>query len=180
MTTSLPRRKVLGTTIALLALFAGPAILFGPRIVRAFTLIPNVVYFDAVSVPTGHTLHVHVVNRFGSTPMIFRFSIQPTSPATGTPVTAGPVTLNPGEGTEQTFSFAGFSPPGGVTRVPVTSLILVEAPSGTTLSSDWSGQVASSVEIVDDATDLPTAILGGRHIVRSNPGGVPTFCLSCN
>jgi hypothetical protein len=172
-------RRFLGVA-ALLALVALPAILLGPRLARAFTLVPTIVYFDAVSVPVDHTLHVHLVNQFGTGPMIFRASLKPTTPGAGSPVLGAAITLNPGEGSDQSFTFAGFSPPAGATYVPVVASILVSAAGGGALPADWSGRVASSVEILDDQTGRQTAILGSRHIVVLGPGGAPTFCVFCN
>jgi hypothetical protein len=172
-------RRLLAT-LALMAVAAVPATLLGPHIVRAFTLIPNIVFFDAVSVPADHTLHLHLVNQLGTDPMEFRASINPTTPGAGSSVLGGPVILNPGEGSDQAFPFAGFAPPAGAPSVPVVVTILVSPLAGSRLSSDWSGQVASSVEIVDDKTGVQTAILGSRHIVRGGRGGAPDFCLSCN
>src|SRR5260221_922922 len=48
--------------LAVLALLAAPAILLEPRPVRAFTLPTDIIYFDPISVPLDHTLHVHLVN----------------------------------------------------------------------------------------------------------------------
>ena len=178
----LARGRFLGGTLALLALVAVPAVLLGPRIARAFTLIPTIIYFDPISVPVDHTLHVHLVNQFGTGPMVFRTSLKPTTPTAGSPVLAGAFTLNPGEGNDQAFSFAAFAPPAGATRVPVVVTILVAPGGGGSLPADWSGRVASSVEIVNDITGLQTAILGGRHIIRGGPPGgtTPTPCLFCN
>jgi hypothetical protein len=176
----LARRRFLGSTIALFALVAGSATLLGPRLVRAFTLIPTIIYFDPVSVPVDHTIHVHLVNQFGTSPMIFRASLKPTTPAAGTPVVVGPVTLAPGAGSDQPVTFAAFAPPAGVTRVPVVCTIIVGAAGGGALPADWSGRVASSVEVISDLSGEQTAILGSRHIVVAGPGGAPAFCLFCN
>lgn len=171
-------RRFLGA-LALLALFAAPAILFEPRPVRAFTLPTDIIYFDAISVPLDHTLHVHLVNELSNVKMDFRAFLKPTTPGAGSPVVGSTVTLAPGDGSDESFTFAGFSPPAGVTRVPVVATILVTLTGGGSLPNDWSGTVASSVEIVSDKTDLPTAILGGRHILRDRAGN-PTPCLFCN
>ena len=179
----LARRRFLGGTLALLALVAVPAILLGPRLVRAFTLPNNIIYFDPVSVPVDRTLHLHLVNELGSAAMDFRPFLKPTTPGAGSSVVGATITLNPGDGSDQAFTFAGFSPPPGATRVPVVCTIFVSLTGGGTLPADWSGRVASSVEIVDDVTGQQTAILGGRHILRSGPGGpggTPTPCLFCN
>jgi len=87
MKRSLSRRRLLGGATALLALFA-VSVLLGPRVVRAFTLSNNVIYFDAISVPVGHTLHVHVVNQFGTAAMNFRPLLKPTTPTAGSSVVA--------------------------------------------------------------------------------------------
>jgi hypothetical protein len=176
----LARCRYLGGTIALLALVAVPAVLLGPRIARAFTLIPTIIYFDPISVPVDHTLHLHLVNRFGTGPMLFRASLNPTTPGAGSLVIVGPITLNPGEGSDQSFTFGGFSPPAGATYVPVVASILVANAGGGALPPDWSGRVASSVEILDDKTGQQTAILGSRHIVVAGAGGAAAFCLFCN
>lgn len=178
MTRFVAVRRLLGT-VALLAAVAVPAILLGPRVVRAFTLPPDVIFFDPISVPVDHTLRVHLVNELGAGHMIFRPFVQPTTPGYGRSVAGAAVSLGPGIGAELGFTFARFAPPAGVTRVPVVCTILVSAASGR-LPSDWSGTVASSVEIVDDTTGAPTAILGGRHITRWGRGGAPTPCLFCN
>jgi hypothetical protein len=174
----LARRRILGA-FAVLALAVAPAILLGPRPVRAFTLPPDIIFFDAVSVPVDHTAHVHIVNAIGAGPMIFRTVVRPTTPAAGSLVFSAAVTLSPGDGIDQLFPFAGFAPPPGTLRVPVTTAILVSPPGGGPLPADWSGTVVSSVEVVNDLTNVQTAILGGRHIVRG-VGGVPTPCLECN
>ncbi len=171
-------RRSLGT-LALLALFAAPAILLEPRPVRAFTLPTDIIYFDPISVPLDHTLHVHLVNELSSVKMDFRAVLTPTTPGAGSQVLGSTVTLAPGDGSDEAFPFAVFSPPSGVTRVPVVATIFVTLNGGSSLPNDWSGTVASSVEIVSDKTDLPTAILGGRHILRDRAGN-PTPCLFCN
>lgn len=169
----------LGVTIALLALVAVSASLLGPRIARAFTLIPSIIYFDPVSVPVDHTLHVHLVNQFGTGPWNFQASCKPTTPGAGITVLGAPVILSPGDGSDQAFTFADFLPPAGANRVPVVCTIGVTVPPGDTLPNNWSGRVASSVEIVDDASGQQTAILGYRHIVTLRPNGL-RFCLHCN
>ena len=170
----LSRRRLFGGFLAALALSA----LLGPRVVRAFTLPNNIIYFDPISVPVGHTLHVHVVNELGAAAINFRAVLKPTTPAAGSSVVGATVNLNPGDGFDQEFSFLAFAPPAGVSRVPVVCTIFV---AGAALPTDWSGRVATSVEIIDDATGKQTAILGGRHIVRGGPGGSPLSpCLSCN
>jgi hypothetical protein len=166
-------------TLALLALFAAPAILLEPRPVRAFTLPTDIIYFDPISVPLDHTLHVHLVNELSNVKMDFRAVLKPTTPGVGSQVLGGTITLGPGDGSDEAFTFAGFSPPSGVTRVPVVATIFVTLTGGGSLPSDWSGTVASSVEIVSDKTDVPITILGGRHILRDR-GGNPTPCLFCN
>jgi hypothetical protein len=174
----LPGRRLLGT-IGLLALAAAPAIFMEPRPVRAFTLPTDIIYFDPISVPVDHTLHVHLVNELSNVKMDFRAILKPTTPAAGSLVVGPTVTLAPGDGSDEAFTFAGFSPPPGATRVPVVATIFVTLTGGGSLPADWSGTVASSIEIVNDKTELPTAILGGRHIIRDK-SGTPTPCLFCN
>lgn len=165
--------------LIVLALAAMPAIVLGPRMVRAFTLPPDIIYFDPISVPVDHTLHVHLVNQLGG-PMEFRAFLNPTTAGAGGSVVGAAITLNFGEGSDETFTFAGFGPPPGATRVPVVVTILANLPGGGSLPPEWSGTVASSVEIVSDKTELPTAILGGRHITRDDGSGNPAPCLFCN
>jgi len=166
-------------TLALLALLAAPAILLEPRPVRAFTLPTDIIYFDPISVPLDHTLHVHLVNELSNVKMDFRAILTPTTPGTGSQVLGSTVTLAPGDGSDEAFPFAVFSPPAGVTRVPVVATIFVTLSGGGSLPNDWSGTVASSVETVSNNTELPIAILGGRHILRDRAGN-PTPCLFCN
>jgi hypothetical protein len=163
---------------AVLALVGVAGLLVGPRIVQAFTLPPNIIYFDPVSVPAGHTLHVHLFNELGNFSMDFRPFVRPTTAAVGSPVVGATVSLAPGDGSDQDFAFASFAPPAGVTRAPVVVTILVTRTGGGALGGDWSGRVASSVEVIDDATGQQVAILGGRHITRGP--GMPNPCLSCN
>ena len=165
-------------TAALLVLFAAPAMLMRPHAVGAFTLPPDILYFDPISVPAGHTLHVHVVNELGGASMDFRTFVKPTTPAAGSPVVTAPVSLAPGEGIDQDFAFAAFTPPAGALRVPVVAAVIVSMTGGGAPPADWSGRVATSAEIVDDVTGVQTAILGGRHILRGPT--TPTPCLSCN
>jgi hypothetical protein len=167
-------------TAALMALVAAPAMLLGPRNVRAFTLPSDIIYFDPISVPIDHTLHVNLVNEIGGAKIDFRTFVKPTTPAAGSSVLSATVTLAPGDGADLDFAFAGFSPPGGAVRVPVVAAIILNLSGGGSLPADWSGRIASSVEIVDDKTGQQTAILGGRHILRDGPSGGPTPCLFCN
>ena len=129
--------------------------------------------------PVDHTVHIHIVNELANVKMDFRALLTPTTPAVGSPVVGALVTLAPGEGSDESFTFASFAPPGGTVRVPMVATILVTPNGGGTLPPDWSGTVASSVEIVSDKTELPTAILGGRHVLRDNAGS-PEPCLFCN
>jgi hypothetical protein len=178
MTRFLARCRLLGT-IALLALVAAPASFLKPRPARAFTLPGDILYFDPISVPVDHTVHIHIVNELANDKMDFRALLTPTTPAVGSPVVGALVTLAPGEGSDESFTFASFAPPGGTVRVPIVATILVTPTSGGALPPEWSGTVASSVEIVSDKTGLPTAILGGRHVMRDNAGN-PKPCLFCN
>jgi hypothetical protein len=181
MTRSFYGRRVLRTA-GLVALVAVASVVAGARIARAILLAPNNLYFDAATVPANHTLHVHVVNQLGVAPgwMTFRASLRPTTPAAGAAVLGAPVALLAGEGFDQAFPFAAFSPPAGVTRVPVVCTIQVSPGPGTVMPVDWMGRVATSVEVIDDATGQPTAILGGRHVVVAGAGGALTPCVFCN
>jgi hypothetical protein len=174
-------RRFLGP-LAVLAV-AASVFLVGPRIVKAFTLPPDILFFDPISVPVDHTLHVHLVNHLGAGPLEFRAFIVPTTPAAGASVVGSAITLNVGQGSDEAFPFAGFGAPPGATSVPVVVTIMASipgAPPGTPLPPDWSGTVASSVEIVSDKTALPTAILGGRHVMRADRSGGSAPCLFCN
>jgi hypothetical protein len=177
MTRFLTGRRLLGT-LALLALVA-PTMFLEPRPARAFTLPGDILYFDPISVPADHTVHIHLVNQFASGKLDFRALLTPTTPAAGSTVVGALITLAPGEGSDESFSFASFAPPPGTLRVPMVATILVMPNGGGTLPAEWSGTVASSVEIVSDKTELPTAILGGRHVLRDNAGN-PEPCLFCS
>jgi hypothetical protein len=178
MTRFLTGRRLLGA-IALLALVAAPASFLVPRPARAFTLPGDILYFDPISVPIDHTVHIHIVNEFANDKMDFRAFLRPTTTAVGSPVLGTLVTLAPGEGSDESFTFASFAPPSGTLRVPMVATILVTPTNGGTLPAEWSGTVSSSVEIVSDKTELPTAILGGRHVLRDNAGN-PEPCLFCS
>ena len=175
-------RRLLGT-VALVALVSVSALMLGSRHARAFTLASLIISYDAVSVPVDHTLHVNIVNEFGTSPVIVRAFVKPTTAGAGTPAVGANITLNPGQGSDEAFTFAGFSPPSGANRVPVVTAIMVNTGlPGTTPVVDWSAKLAISLEIIDDSTGRPTAILGGRHVVVPPAflGLPPTFCLSCN
>ena len=186
MKLSISRRRWLSGALGLTALLAGSA-LVGPRIVRAFTLVPNIIFFDPVSLPVDHTLHAHFVNHMGSDPIEVRFSVIPVVPGTGSAVFSGPFTLSPGEGTDQTFTLASFTPPAGVNRIPLVVQIHVSPPTmppspvfGIRMPADWSGGVASSVELFSDRTRQQVLILGSRHIVLDGTANSAHFCLSCS
>ena len=181
----LARRRLVAVAIALTALGAASATLLRPRLARAFTLSDLIIGYDPVGVAADHTLHVNVVNALGADPVIVRAVVTPTTPGAGSRVVGPSVTLNPGDGLDQTFPFAGFAPPAGANRVPVVTELLVSTPAGfrpTSSVLEWSGKLATSVEVVDDVTGVQTAILGSRHVVvtPSGPAGSPTFCLDCN
>ena len=174
------RRRLAGMLAALGVVSAFAAV--GPRIVRAFTLVPNIIAFDPLTVPPRHSLHVHFVNRFGADKMDVRFSVAPTNVPGSTPLFFGPFTLAPGEGMEQVVSFASLPPAPPGAGVPVVVSILVNDTNSAVpqrLPVDWSGTVASSVELTNDRTGLQILILGSRHIVQDGTGS-PRFCLSCN
>ena len=148
-----------------------PAILLGPRIARAFTLIPTIIYFDPVSVPVDHTLHLHLVNQFGTGPMIFRRVPDADHSRARAPPSSAPPSPSTRARDPTSRSRSGASRrPAGATYVPVVATILVAPAGGGALPADWSGRVASSVEIIDDKTGLQTAILGSRHIVIRRTG----------
>lgn len=166
--------RIAAGTLAFLILVAVSAILLKPQIAQAFTIPEGIIFFDPISVPPGHTVHVNIVNHIGTGPFNFTISMKPTTPAVGTPPPNVSVSLAPGAGTDQSFTFASFSPPAGTTRVPFVCTLLVDTPTGM-VPNDFSGRIASSIEIVDDATGKPTEILASRHIVfRRNP------CLDCS
>ena len=175
-------RRFLGT-IGLLALLGVAAVVLGPRVARAFTLAQLAISYDPVSVPVDHTLHVNIVNQYNGNKVIVRALLTPMTPAAGSQLLGAPIILHPGDGSDEAFTFAGFSPPSGANRVPVVVEILVTL-GGTPLTPviDWSGKLATSVEIIDDRTGVQTALLGSRHVVifPTLPGASPTFCLFCN
>jgi hypothetical protein len=175
-------RRVLGT-LALLALLGLSATLVGPRVARAFTLAQLAISFDPIGVPSDHTLHVNIVNQFSNNAVTVRAFVTPTTPGAGSPMVGAPITLNPGQGSDEAFPFAGFSPPSGANRVPVVCEIMVSL-GGQSLTRliDWSAKLGTSVEVVDDSTGRQMAILGSRHVVvfPTLPGASPTFCLFCN
>jgi hypothetical protein len=167
-------RRPFSTIVLLLIVFGASAILLLPHAARAFTLPSDFMFFDPISVSSGQTVHLHVVNVLTGGPIIIRTFVRPTNPALGSPVAGPTVTLNAGDGSDQTFPFAGFSPPLGTDRIPVVVFVFVSVPTGMP-PNDWSGRVASSIEIVEDTTNRPTQILASRHIVvKTNP------CTSCN
>jgi hypothetical protein len=167
------RHRIVTGVSAFLVLLAASAILLQPRIARGFTVIFSTIYFDPISVPSGHTLQLHVVNQLGANAIVIRPTLKPTSPALGGTVTGAAATINPGDGYDQSFTFAAFSPTPGTTRIPVVCSIAVVA--NPPLPNDFSGTIASSIEITDDATGQPTAILASRHVVIKT-----TPCVFCN
>ena len=169
------RHRIATATITLLILLSGSAILFYPRIARAFTLFPSTIFFDPISVTTGQTLHVHFVNQFGATPYGIFVTCKPTSAALGSPVSGAAVAVNPGDGVDQSFPFVGFSPSPATTRIPVVCKIEIVVPPSGMPPHDFSGRVASSVEIIDDVTGRPTEIITTHHVLLgTNP------CEYCN
>jgi hypothetical protein len=170
------RHRIATATITLLVLLSGSAILLYPRIARAFTLVTATIYFDPISVTAGQTLHVHLVNQLGASPYGFFTTCKPTTPGLGTAVSGAAITLNVGDGSDESFPFAGFAPV-GTTRIPVVCKVAVLAlPPPSPTPSDFSGRIASSIEIIDDTTGRPTQILASRHIVLPTTGP----CVSCN
>jgi len=177
-------RRLWGALVAL-ALVTVPAVLLKSRTAEAFTLPNLIVSFDPLAVPRDHSLHVHMVNQFGQDPVIVQ-------PVLTTPTLGGSpaflrgtiVTLKPGEGTEEAFPFVDLTPPPGADRVAVVPAVWVSAGPGLTPSQvrDWSAELASSVEVVDDLTGHQIAVFGGRHVVLPpRLVGFPfDFCLFCN
>ncbi|HEY8132125.1 MAG TPA: hypothetical protein VII12_09545 [Thermoanaerobaculia bacterium] len=167
----------LATAVAFLVFFTGSAILLKPHVARAFTLISSTIYFDPVSLTPAQTLHVHVVNQLGTTPIGIFVTLKPTTPGLGSAVSGAAVTLSPGDGADQSFPFASLSPTPGTTRIPVVCTIAAVAiPPGAPLPSDFSARTASSVEIIDDVTGRPTEITTTHHIVNATTGP----CAFCN
>jgi hypothetical protein len=174
-------RRVLSVLAPLAALAAATAL--APRIVRAFTLPNLAISYDPVSVPVDHTLHVNILNQYNGNQVIVRALVKPTTPAAGQQVLGVDTILTPGDGSDQAFPFAGFGPPAGANRVPVVVTIWVTVPGQSlTPLADWSAKLATSVEVIEDATGRPIANLGGRHVVffPTTPGSNFTFCLFCN
>jgi hypothetical protein len=169
------RRGIAVGTFALVLIFAGSAILLEPRIARAFTIINSTIYFDPVSVPVGHTLQLHVVNQLGTAPIGIFPTLKPTDPALGSPVSGAAVTISPGNGNDQSFPFVSLAPTPGTTRIPVVCTVAVVGIPPAILPADFSGRIASSIEIIDDATGKPTELVASRHIVITT-----TPCLFCN
>jgi hypothetical protein len=178
------RRRLLGAVVAL-ALVTVPTVLLKSRTAEAFTLADLILSYDPIAVPRDHSLHVHMVNQYSGN----KVTVQPVvwTPTIGGPPAFLPgtiVTLSPGEGTEEAFPFVNLTPPAGADRVPVVAAVWISFGSGLTALQilDWSAEVSSSVEVVDDNTGHQIAVLGGRHVVvPPRLLGLPTtFCLFCN
>jgi hypothetical protein len=176
-------RRFLGTIVAL-ALVSVPALLLKSRTAEAFTLANLILSYDPLAVPKDHHLRVHMVNQYGQNavvvqPMLWTPTLGPRTLLRGTIVT-----LQPGEGTEEAFPFANLSPPAGADRVAVVAEVWLSFGPGLTPIQvrDWSAEVASSIEVVDDNTGHQIAVLGGRHVVvPPRIFGLPLdFCLFCN
>jgi hypothetical protein len=176
-------RRFLGAVVVM-ALAAVPIVLLKSKPAEAFTLPNLIITYDPLAVPKDHHLRVHMVNQWGGNDVL-------AEPVVYTP-TLGPrvflrgsiVTLKPGEGTEEAFPFANLTPPPGADRVAVVAEVWLSAPAGLTPIQvrDWSAQVATSLEVVDDNTGHQIAVLGGRHVVIP-PRSIafpPDFCLFCN
>ena len=183
--------RLAAAAFTLLVLCAGSWILLKPRAAQAFTLVPANVAFDPISVTTGQTLHLHFVNQFGVVNQIHGVQIRtvsygifatcrPTTPGLGGPVTGAPATLNPGDGSDESFPFIAFAPTAGTTRIPVVCTVGVVDASGAALTDDFSGRIASSIEIIDDATGRPTEFNASRHIMLTTKQGNLAPCLFCN
>jgi hypothetical protein len=153
-------------TVAVLALITVAAILIKPPTARAFTLINFTgFFFDPISVNVSHTLHVNVSNHLGPGPLVIRGTCKPTPTGVGSSVPFGPVTLNSGDGIDVPIPWASFAAPD---RIPVVCTVAVLPSGGGTVPFDFSARIASSVEIVDDKTNLPTANISSRHILLAS------------
>jgi hypothetical protein len=178
------RRRLLGALVVL-ALVTVPAVLLKSRTAEAFTLPNLILSFDPLAVPRDYSLHVHMVNQFGQDPVIVQ-PVLTTATLGGSPVflRGTIVTLNPGEGTEEAFPFVDLTPPPGADRVAVVPAVWVSAGPGLTPAQvrDWSAEMATSVEVVDDLTGHQIAVFGGRHaVLPPRLVGRPfDFCLFCN
>jgi hypothetical protein len=176
-------RRLLGA-LAVLALVTVPAVLLKTPPAEAFTLPNLILSFDPLAVPRDHSLRVHMVNQFGLSDVI----VQPvlTTPTLGAPafLRGTIVTLHPGEGTEEAFPFVDLTPPPGADRVAVVAAVWVSTGPGLTPSQvrDWSAEMATSIEVVEDSTGHQIAVLGGRHVaLPPRVVGLPLdFCLFCN
>jgi len=161
---------------AFLVLLTGSLVLLNPRIAHAFTILVSTIYFDPVSVTPAQTIHVHIFNHFMTAPVGVLVTVRPTVAGLGSTVMGPAVTLNMGDGTDQSFSFLALSPTPGTTRIPVVcDISFVPIPPATTLPLDFSGRVATSAEIIDDVTGRPTEITTTHHVLNTiNP------CVFCN
>ena len=176
-------RRLLMAVLAF-ALVSVPTLLLKSKPAEAFTLPNLIISYDPLAVPLDHNLRVHMVNQFGPNDVI----VQPvlTTPTLGAPtfLRGTIVTLHPGEGTEEAFPFASLTPPPGADRVAVVAAVWISVGPGLTPSEarDWSAEVASSIEVVDDTTGHQIAVLGGRHVVLPPRvmGRPLDFCLFCN
>jgi hypothetical protein len=170
-------KRIAAIIITSVVLLTGSAIVLKPHVAHAFTLVSSLIYFDPVSVTVGQTVHVHVVNRLGTTPFGIFITVNPTTSGAGSPVSGAAVTLAPGDGLDQSFTFFAFSPPPGATRIPVVANVQVVAiPPSTSVPFDFSGRLATSVEIIDDATGRPTTEIATTHHVVNTT----TPCVFCN
>ena len=176
-------RRLLMAVLAF-ALVSVPAVLLKSKPAEAFTLPNLIISYDPLAVPRDHHLRVHMVNQWGGNDIL-------AEPVVYTP-TLGPrvflrgtiVTLKAGWGTEEAFPFVDLTPPPGADRVAVVAEVWLSAPPGLTPIQvrDWSAQVATSLEVVDDSTGHQIAVLGGRHVVIPSRSIAipPDFCLFCN
>jgi len=177
-------RRFLGAVVAL-ALVSVPAVLLKSRTAEAFTLPNLILSFDPIAVPRAYSLHVHMVNQFGQDPVIVQ-PVLTTATLGGSPafLHGTIVTLNPGEGTSEAFPFVDLTPPPGADRVAVVAAVWVSTGPGLSAAEvrDWSAEMATSIEVVDDLTGHQIAVLGGRHAVLPPrvAGRSFDFCLFCN
>jgi len=177
------RRRLLGAAVVL-ALVTVPAVLLKSRTAEAFTLANLMLSYDPIAVPRDYSLHVHMVNQYGQNPVLVQPMLWTPTLGPRTLLRGTIVTLNPGEGTEEAFKFVDLSPPAGADRVAVVAEVWLTFGPGLTPIQirDWSAEVASSIEVVDDNTGHQIAVFGGRHVViPPRIFGLPLdFCLSCN
>ena len=171
-------RRFAAASLTALVVCASAWILLRPRPAQAFTLVPNAIIFDPISVTGGQTLHLHLVNQASSVTYSVFTNCKPTTPV-GDLIFAPAAALPPGAGIDQSYPFTMFVPTPGTTRMAVVCAIGLVDATGAKLADDFSGRLASSIEIIDDGTGRPTEFNASRHIMLMK-GGNATPCLFCN